>query len=719
MVLAAPSVAATLADSDYSVNNVFSHLAWLTLPILLSGLMLPVRETVLVALAGLLAVVGLALLIPDLSLMAVSLPLGFMATMSSMIVLGTAIRNRQQARIGGQLEERAATVDALREIEGAARGLLDSLVEVGILSEVGGPTVDGDHESEDIVDGLRVLAVEFTVQQRLLEHTERRLNELMDVIVNIANLDFSQRARVGEAGDIFDAIGTGLNVLTEEMRASTVSRDYLDSVIQAMMDTLIVTDAQGNITTANQATLNLLGYRINELVGEPVASIFVSGDFDDGQLPLGKAEQVYLSKAGLPIPVSWSGSPLIDGRGNVLGAVCVARDISERKRIEAAERQQRTLAEALHDTATALNSTLKLDEVLDRILANVGRVVPYESANIMLIEDEVSTVVRSRNFSVDSRYPTISGLQFDFADFPSMQHMAATGQSVVVGDTQYWEEWPDTPELQWIRSFVVVPIGRLGEISGILVINSKLAGFFTALHAERLQVFADQAAIAIENARLYEQAQELAALEERQRLARDLHDAVSQTLFSASVIAQMLPRFWESDREQAELSLDQLRRLTRGALAEMRTLLLELRPTSLTESSLGELLRQLAEGLAGRLGIDVGLKLEGEEIMPVEAKINLYRIAQEATNNIAKHARAEQVTVSMQASQDELTLRVTDDGRGFDSSQPAEGRLGLDIMRERAAAIGAHFEVSGMQDQGTEITVIWQAEKAITSGAEE
>src|SRR5690606_27738926 len=124
---------------------------------------------------------------------------------------------------------------------------------------------------------------------------------------------------------------------------------------------------------------------------------------------------------------------------------------------------------------------------------------------------------------------------------------------------------------------------------------SSTPGYFSPTHAERLQAFAGLAAIALQNALFYDQAQELAALEERQRLARNLHDAVSQMLFSASVIAEALPHLWERDPERVRPQLAELHKLTRGALAEMRMLLMELRPTALQEAELNELLQQLTD----------------------------------------------------------------------------------------------------------------------------
>ncbi|HLE89728.1 MAG TPA: histidine kinase, partial [Anaerolineales bacterium] len=134
---------------------------------------------------------------------------------------------------------------------------------------------------------------------------------------------------------------------------------------------------------------------------------------------------------------------------------------------------------------------------------------------------------------------------------------------------------------------------------------------------------------------------------ERTRLARDLHDAVTQTLFSSSLIAEVLPDLWAMDIEEAKKSTEELRQLTRGALAEMRTLLLELRPASLTQTRLSDLLRQLCEAFIGRSRLPITLTIESERNLPPEVQIAFYRIAQESLNNVFKYARARQVNVSL------------------------------------------------------------------------
>jgi signal transduction histidine kinase len=206
---------------------------------------------------------------------------------------------------------------------------------------------------------------------------------------------------------------------------------------------------------------------------------------------------------------------------------------------------------------------------------------------------------------------------------------------------------------------------------------------------------------------LREQVEQAAAAAERERLARDLHDAVTQTLFSASVIAEALPRIWAANPQEAENGIEELRRLTRGALAEMRTLLLELRPAALTEKPLGELLCHLADAVNGQTRIPVLLTVEGEAPLQPELQVALYRIAQEALNNVAKHARASRAAVSLRCTPGSVLLEVTDDGCGFDAVAVPVEAMGLRIMQERATDIGAVFEIKSRPAGGTRLRVDW------------
>jgi PAS domain S-box-containing protein len=210
------------------------------------------------------------------------------------------------------------------------------------------------------------------------------------------------------------------------------------------------------------------------------------------------------------------------------------------------------------------------------------------------------------------------------------------------------------------------------------------------------------------NELLQQKATQEAVATERTRLARDLHDAVTQTLFSATLIADVLPDIWGANEDEGKRRLEELRQLTRGALAEMRTLLVELRPNALVEVPLSTLLRQLSEALTGRARIDIQASSEGERKLPPDVQVALYRIAQEALNNVVKYSKASQAAVLLHLG-DQVRLSVTDNGAGFDPASVTADHLGLKIMSERSEAIGAKFSLYSEPGEGTQVTVTWPA----------
>ena len=177
-----------------------------------------------------------------------------------------------------------------------------------------------------------------------------------------------------------------------------------------------------------------------------------------------------------------------------------------------------------------------------------------------------------------------------------------------------------------------------------------------------------------------------------------------------SLIAEVLPRIYARDPEQGAQRLEELRQLTRGALAEMRTLLLELRPAALADASLPDLVKQLGEAVTGRARIPVQVVTEGSPELPTDVRLAFYRIAQEALNNVAKHSGAGKAKISLAPLSDDprgARLTVEDDGGGFDPAGAGGGRLGLGIMRERAGTVHANLLICSAPGEGTTVAVTW------------
>jgi PAS domain S-box-containing protein len=392
---------------------------------------------------------------------------------------------------------------------------------------------------------------------------------------------------------------------------------------------------------------------------------------------------------------------------------------AEQERLEESERR-RQVAEGLREVLAVLNTDRPLTEVLDTIVGQACRLLRSEAGAVyQLSRAEESIQIEATCHMPDGfldigslplidtepNRATLNREPFAVPDVQARLHDPRAEDLKVDPSVRSWAEIVGNH----FRSYLSVPIVVRDDVYGAMSLFYERRRQFSAEEIDLAMTLADQAALAIENARLRVQAEKSAAAAERSRLARDLHDAVTQTLFSSSLIADVLPRIWEKSPEQGRERLQELRELTRGALAEMRTLLLELRPAALTDAEMSELLRQLAESITGRARVPVDVSIEEECTLPVDVKVALYRIAQESLNNVAKHAGASQATVRMRCGE-HVELEVVDDGLGFDIDSVPPDSLGLGIMRERAKDIGAELTVESEVGEGTRVYVRWTAD---------
>ncbi len=241
--------------------------------------------------------------------------------------------------------------------------------------------------------------------------------------------------------------------------------------------------------------------------------------------------------------------------------------------------------------------------------------------------------------------------------------------------------------------------GVVGALSGYYPKGYQLSDSET----DFLQVVAQQAASVAVNARLFAAARDQVALEERQRLARDLHDSVSQALYGIALGVQTAQELLGRDPGRTGEPLNYVGQLAEVALAEMRALIFELRPESLEKEGLVAALRKQVAAFRARYAIAVDETLVAEPSAPLDVKEALYRIAQEALHNAGKHALARRVDVRLEQRAEALVLEIGDDGRGFDAGQDFPGHLGLRSMRERALRLGGRVDVASAPGQGTRI----------------
>lgn len=422
-------------------------------------------------------------------------------------------------------------------------------------------------------------------------------------------------------------------------------------------------------------------------------------------------------------------SPLTED-GETVGFLQVATDATERvnaqqgldHRVEERTREverRRQVAESLREMVIVLNSGSPLDTMLGHILTQACALLGSDGAVIFRLQPGRQTVmieaaealpaevlaleeipVRDSGVTqamLEGRPLSISDIPAYLASAPSQDHSGQPGdvQTLMAVVRKHY------------RAYLGVPLAPGGSVYGSLGLYYLDPRNFTNEEVVLASTFADHAALAIQSAQVRMQAEQAAASAERSRLARDLHDAVTQSLFSVTLIAEVLPRLWKRDPDEGSRQLEDLRQLTRGALAEMRVLLAELRPVAWDEAAMSDMLRQLTDATMGRAWLPVSLEVEGECSLSAEVKEALYRIAQEALNNVARHAEASRAEVALHCRAGQVMLRISDDGKGFDPSLVPPERLGLAIMRERAEAIGATLETKSQIGHGTEIVVAW------------
>ena len=459
---------------------------------------------------------------------------------------------------------------------------------------------------------------------------------------------------------------------------------------------------------ANAAVRKISGYSEEELEKITASEILYSEDSSvgldlftemmDGKRDHYQMERRYVRKNGEVFWASLTLSAVRDTQGNVAYLVALVEDIDE---------QKRTLAELKKSEA-------RFQAVFENIA--VGITILSLEGNILAGNPTVENIVGYTVEELRNMNPLDLMFEQDReVDTALYQDLIAGRRESFVSELQYYKK---NGSLYWVRvnySLVRDPEGTPDYLIA-LVENideeKRAAEKLAAQESEYRRMLEQRIAERTEelnqaNQLIQQKAAQDAANSERTRLARDLHDAVTQTLFSASLIADVLPTIWEKNPGEGIKRTEELRQMTRGALAEMRMLLVELRPNALTEIPFPDLIRQLCESVIGRDRLPIQINLEGHGKLPALVQIGLYRIAQESLNNVVKHAKATQVVVTLRMGE-QVRLVVADNGSGFDTSSVLLDHFGLQIMRERADSIGAQFSIYSEVDEGTQISVTWQ-----------
>ncbi|OLC30825.1 MAG: hypothetical protein AUH31_03850 [Armatimonadetes bacterium 13_1_40CM_64_14] len=499
------------------------------------------------------------------------------------------------------------------------------------------------------------------------------------------------------------------------MKQSYPTLAKLSKPFEAALDAVIVVDEQDHVVYANQAACRITGFPLDEILGQSSWAC-VPPHAREAHLKAieeHKAKKAFgimrgssvLKRAdGKEFEIEYTAAPLLIDRRKLV--VIMFHDVSETKRLA---REVGALTEVASHAAFAGSLKATLDKLAETVVTATGTVACVVCLMAENLEDLVvigrhglpeGPEAQARWAEAVRRGAKMPNTDSVRVKKPLIHHAA---RQKLLDDPLYEPMHPILQNATWDTVVSVPMIYRDQAIGALNVFYARgkepgeaEIGFLTTI--------ANQAAVAAENARLFEQVREKAILEERQRLARELHDSVSQALYGIALGARTARELLNREPAQAAEPLDYVLSLAEAGLAEMRALIFELHPEALETEGLVAALTKQIESARVRHSLEVHADWCGEPELPYEVKEAIYRIAQEALNNITKHARARRVDIRMQCSSDEVTLEVRDDGTGF-AEESFPGHLGLRSMRERAKKIGGTLDVESAPSQGTCVRV--------------
>ncbi len=350
-----------------------------------------------------------------------------------------------------------------------------------------------------------------------------------------------------------------------------------------------------------------------------------------------------------------------------------------------------------------ITSILDIDVLLPRVVDTIREAFGYYHVQVFLLDRDANELVLRA--SSDNRSLEHRRLDLSLASINS--RVARTGEAVLANDVLHDPGFLPDSQLPETRSELVIPLRLGNQVIGTLDVHNRQVGAFTPEDVAAIQSLGDQLVVAIENAYLYDQSRELAVLEERTRLARDLHDSVTQSLYSLVLLTEGWRRLLNAGGEtQTEDHLGRIGEIAQQALREMRLLIHELRPPMLEQEGLVGAVRKRLDAVEKRVGIEARVVMEDLVELPASLEEGLYWITQEALNNALKHATANRETVRICVEDGMLVLEITDDGQGFDlEAARHKGGMGLVSMGERARQMGGTLTIESVPGRGATVTV--------------
>jgi PAS domain S-box-containing protein len=524
-------------------------------------------------------------------------------------------------------------------------------------------------------------------------------------------------------------VGIVLDVTTQKQAEKELeeSKVQYQNLVEAMNEGLAIVDENMILTYVNPRLAEMLGFTREDMIGKNVGNFFDQENFkivvDQFKTRVKGHESPYtvalLRKDGSPLYSLVTPAVVLDEKGKFLHSIAVVSDISEQvnaNRLLDRRMRERTLEiSSLIDVSQILVSQITYHDQLKNILEKLRNVIKYNDASVLLRnENQLVTETFQKQFSQELTEKMVQPfIQSDLVEskfwqngalfFPDLRSQSPSGHDFLKLTESIFGSVP--PEMV---SWIGIPIINRNDLIGVLTAHAAQVNFFKPEMIELMQAFANQIAIAFENNRLYKQARTLAAADERNRLARELHDSVTQSLYSVRLYAEAVRSALAAGKmPAADKNLDQLISIARDGMSDLRLLIFELKPPVLEELGLLGAIEKRLEMVETRAGIQTEVKVEGEPEFREDIEIQLYWVIYEALSNVLKHAKAQHVSLKLNFSKKRTTVVLKDDGIGFDLEKINLNKSsGLKNIIDRIEGLGGHIEIVSKPGGGTSIRIV-------------
>ena len=509
--------------------------------------------------------------------------------------------------------------------------------------------------------------------------------------------------------------------VAERRRASGAIRtlgQFSESIVENVNVWLDVYDTNLNIVVWNKVAEEISGYSREEVVGHSKiwdwsypdeeyrkAIIAKSASLAEKDETLAYLETRMQCKNGETKIMSWNSRSLVDENGTVYGAITFGDDITDRKRAEEALRKAHNEISALYHVALVANASLDLNTILSRSLERVLATMKSDKGAVHLLDEAEKTLCLAAQMGIPP--DIIAQINPVTPGSGLMGWVFDHGKPLMAPNLSIDPRAPQAVHASAFHTYVGVPMRAKGKVLGVFSVFGDAGHEFCVDEMTLLAAIADQVGVAVEHARLYQQAEQLAVMEERERMARDLHDSVTQSLYSLTLFAEAGRRSARAgDLERVRGYLARLADTAQDALKEMRLVVYELRLPALEREGLVGAIQRRLGAVERRAGVKAYLLVDEMIDLPSCVEEGLYRIAQEALNNALKHAVATSVTVHIRVVDEHVELEVEDNGMGFDPDTIGNGGgMGLVSMRERVEKLGGALRVVSAPGKGTKVSV--------------